>query len=587
MVCPRTAFAIRLTSASLASGHDAYFGCQAVTQSDGTIVGSCVPNSAGQFGFYGFSGTSASAPSMAAVTAILNGRTGTKQGNLNPLLYRLFSTPANGVFHDVTVASSGVSGCSAATASICNNSTPSATGLTGGLAGYLLTPGYDLATGLGSLDVNNLLTASVSATGTATTTTLTGTSGKVSAVATLTFTAVVAPKSGSGTPSGSVQFFANGNPFGSMVTLVNGSATLTAPNTLSNGDYTITAVYSGDSNFQSSTSGSLSLTSFPGGTLATTSVLVVYPNPTTPNLVTNATFTVSPTGSNAVPTGTFTLYQLIGGSAQSLGTVALTNGTVTAPIGSVPVGTYTLNGVYSGDSTYAGSTSSNITLTSVASIPTTTVLSGPASVASGTTPMYSAIVSGLPSGVAVTSTVNLLDNGNPVGAATLTKPATPATNATVTFTPTLAPGPHSLTAMYVGEANTASSTSTPALAVTVAGTAATSATALSGPTSVTAGISVTYTATVTGLNASAADSATVNLLDGASNLGTATLTKAAGTATSGTVTFNVMLPAGPHSLTAMYLGDANSTASHVGCAVGDLRGPRPQRLSRRSSDPPR
>ena len=40
---------------------------------------------------------------------------------------------------------------------MCNNSTPSPTGLTGGLAGYLLTAGYDEVTGLGSINGANLL----------------------------------------------------------------------------------------------------------------------------------------------------------------------------------------------------------------------------------------------------------------------------------------------------------------------------------------------------------------------------------------------------------------------------------------------
>ena len=40
---------------------------------------------------------------------------------------------------------------------MCNNSTPGPSGLSGGLAGYLVGPGYDLVTGLGSIDVANLL----------------------------------------------------------------------------------------------------------------------------------------------------------------------------------------------------------------------------------------------------------------------------------------------------------------------------------------------------------------------------------------------------------------------------------------------
>ena len=130
--------------------HDAYYGCLA---SNG---GNCANNY-----FEYFYGTSNAAPAMAGITALLNQRTGTgtRQGNLNPTLYRLAANPANGVFHDATVATSGVSGCSVSIPSMCNNSTPSPTALTGGLAGYLLTTGYDLATGWGSIDGNNLLNA--------------------------------------------------------------------------------------------------------------------------------------------------------------------------------------------------------------------------------------------------------------------------------------------------------------------------------------------------------------------------------------------------------------------------------------------
>jgi hypothetical protein len=42
---------------------------------------------------------------------------------------------------------------------MCNNSTPAPGGLAGGLGGYLLTTGYDLATGLGSVNVIGLLNA--------------------------------------------------------------------------------------------------------------------------------------------------------------------------------------------------------------------------------------------------------------------------------------------------------------------------------------------------------------------------------------------------------------------------------------------
>jgi len=107
-----------------------------------------------------FSGTSATAPSMAGVTALLNQKMGTAQGNLNPTLYALAASVPT-AFHDVTVATSGVGTCNVAIPSVCNNTTPSATALTGGEQGYAVNVGYDEVTGLGSLNVANFMTATV------------------------------------------------------------------------------------------------------------------------------------------------------------------------------------------------------------------------------------------------------------------------------------------------------------------------------------------------------------------------------------------------------------------------------------------
>jgi subtilase family serine protease len=133
-----------------ASVREGYFTCVAAQGASCEVVD-------GSFRYLLSGGTSASAPSMAGIAALLNQQAGGAQGNLNPRLYALAADPANGVFHDVTVASSGVAGCNAATPSPCNNSTPGPGGLSGGLAGYLVGTGYDLATGLGSIDVAKLL----------------------------------------------------------------------------------------------------------------------------------------------------------------------------------------------------------------------------------------------------------------------------------------------------------------------------------------------------------------------------------------------------------------------------------------------
>lgn len=141
-----------------AAEHDGYLGCFAAggasceTTNQGTAVSV-------------FYGTSATAPAMAGIAALLNTKMGAAQGNLNPMLYGLAASSQD-VFHDVTPASSGVTGCTVEEPSMCNNSTPGVSSLSGGLAGYSVGMGYDQATGLGSVDVAKLLSAA--ATGDAT-----------------------------------------------------------------------------------------------------------------------------------------------------------------------------------------------------------------------------------------------------------------------------------------------------------------------------------------------------------------------------------------------------------------------------------
>ena len=231
-----------------ASGHDAYFGCFAAGG------GNCVVQNGG-FGFVFFSGTSAAAPDMAGITALLNQNAGAAQGELNSNLYRLAGTPSNNVFHDATVATSGVSGCVVTAPSMCNNSTPSSTSQTGGLSGYLLGTGYDEVTGWGSINVAKLL-ANWGTSLAASTTTVGASQNPILVGASFTLTATVTSTSG-GTPTGTVAFLENGSLLGSSA--LNGSAVATlATSSLAAGTQTITARYSGDSNFADCTSNSLS-----------------------------------------------------------------------------------------------------------------------------------------------------------------------------------------------------------------------------------------------------------------------------------------------------------------------------------------
>jgi subtilase family serine protease len=102
-------------------------------------------------------GTSVGAPTFAAVVAILNQATqSTGLGNINPTIYSLAaSTPA--AFHDITTGNNKVP-CTSGTPTTgpasarCPTTAPFVIGFTAGT-------GYDLVTGLGSIDANKLVTS--------------------------------------------------------------------------------------------------------------------------------------------------------------------------------------------------------------------------------------------------------------------------------------------------------------------------------------------------------------------------------------------------------------------------------------------
>jgi MYXO-CTERM domain-containing protein len=99
-------------------------------------------------------GTSAATPSFAGVLAIVNQAVIAKGGaaglgNVNPTLYAL-SKSAPTAFHDIVTGNNDVP-CTPSTDPQCPSS--------GTYGGYEAGPGYDQATGLGSIDVNNLVTA--------------------------------------------------------------------------------------------------------------------------------------------------------------------------------------------------------------------------------------------------------------------------------------------------------------------------------------------------------------------------------------------------------------------------------------------
>jgi subtilase family serine protease len=325
---------ISFTSAA----HDGYYGCYAAGGGACTL---------GYFEY--FYGTSAAAPSMAGVVALLNEEKGGAQGALNPKLYLLANLdPA--AFHDTTVGSSGVSGCVLTIPSICNNSTPSPATLSGGLQGYEVNAGFDLATGWGSIDVAQLLSNWSSYQTSLTTVALSVSPGTtIAAGQKATLTAKVSASSGS--PSGSVTFSVGTFVLG-KANVSGGKAVLAASSAgVQPGTYPVVASYAGTAVFTPAQSKALNVTV----TSSAPTVTTLSASPTTVTAGGKVTLTAQATSSAGTPSGSVTFYY----GSLALGSASLASGTaaLSASSAGAPAGTYGITATYGGGSGFGASTS--------------------------------------------------------------------------------------------------------------------------------------------------------------------------------------------------------------------------------------
>jgi hypothetical protein len=154
-------------------------------------------------------GTSASSPSFAGIVAILNQATGERLGNINPMLYELAAaSSASSVFHDVVSGNNEVVCGPGATdaGDPPDGDWPDAGCGAAGLNGYVAIPGYDCASGNGSVDAYNLVSAWLGATPTETV--LVPSPTITSEGDTVTLTATVDVKGTNPNPVGGVVTFA-------------------------------------------------------------------------------------------------------------------------------------------------------------------------------------------------------------------------------------------------------------------------------------------------------------------------------------------------------------------------------------------
>jgi len=377
-----------------------------------------------------------------------------------------------------------------------------------------------------------------------TTTALTTSASSITFGESITLTATIAKgDSTSGSPTGSVQFFSGTTSLGTA-TLTDGVATLSTTS-LPAGSDSVTARYLGDSTFAPSTSSVSTVTVSPS---ATTSTLTATPNPSPFGQSVTLTVTiaaVSPGAGN--PTGTVEFFN----GATSLGTATISDGKATLTSTTIPAGTASLTAHYEGDANFQASVSPAVSQTITPTASTTTNLStSESSIVVGQQITLTATVA--PSSQdsnSLTGTVEFFSGTTSLGTATLT-------DGTATLQSTALPlGSDAITARYEGDSNFAPSTSS-ASTVTVAQAATTSAVTAS-PNPSALGNSVTLTATITVTSpGSGTPTGTVEFFNGSTSLGQATI-DSHGVATMTTLS----LPLGANSLTAVYSGDANFTAS--------------------------
>jgi len=216
-----------------------------------------------------FGGTSVAAPTFAGILAMVEQKLGPNPttgkyglGNIGPNLYGLASV-AN-VFHDITSGSNSV---------YCIQGTPNCSN--GGPIGYNAGVGYDQATGLGSIDANQLVnnwTAGVptgigSAIGTKLTNTSLTTSFPLCAISSgsIGFNINVNSVGSTTVPTGTFQILVDNVPTGAPIPLNNGTGLYTLDTTkLSSGGHNVSAIYSGDANFAGSKGSLLSNSSNTG-----------------------------------------------------------------------------------------------------------------------------------------------------------------------------------------------------------------------------------------------------------------------------------------------------------------------------------
>ncbi len=448
-------------------------------------------------------GTSASSPAMAGIMALVDQKYG-RQGQADFTLYALArQQPA--VFHDITVGTNNVP---------CAQGSPNCS-LDGdgdglfSLQEYPAGAGYDLASGLGSVDGNLLVTDWNKVSFTAATTTLSLAPTTFVHGALVTVNASVAPASGSSVPTGNVVLVAS-TPFpmqrNAAFPLVAGAADGTF-DFFPGGTYQVTAQYSGDGVFGPSTSTPVTLTVTPE---PSNILFIIYgPNGDVVNgpaqagyggrwILSALPFGLNGDEANGLATGSVTFTDGANTHVEplnSIGNAAYSPGLADLPVGSNPI---MLS--YAGDASYQASTAGPFIITITKGDPGLFIpFVEPSVPENGSLTVDVVLGSGF--GTPPTGSVSVS-----LGANVVVAPLVPTDNyagfphavATATLTNFPATGSFPLTVSYPGDSNWTPSNQSYATPISVVASAlkASTTTFSASPSSITRFQSTNFTATV-------------------------------------------------------------------------------------------
>jgi hypothetical protein len=430
--------------------------------------------------FSGVGGTSAATPAFSGMLAQVVQSTGSRLGQANNVLYKMAANNYSTVFHDVTIGNNSV---------VCATGSPDC-GSNGFTTGYDAAAGYDLASGLGSVDAAAMLANWSSAVGASSDTTLTinGSASPVSVThgANLSFGVKVNPSTATGSAGLVTTETAaagaptlNGQPV--LIPISNGTGT-TLYNGLPGGQYTVYATYSGDTNTAASQSTpiSVNIAAEASSTLLSESVYTPLDVPvTTLNAIPYGAYIFLDmsvygtaegfTASLGSATGTMTIFD----NGTQIGTAPITSGNfasfpaVLSGVYPYAVGTHKVTATFPGDPSYKSNTSNEVDFTVVQGSTTSTLYAADPTVAPTQSDVIQVQVTTSSLASAPTGTISLTANGNTLATSSSFQAShnisTGAAFSYVSFSvqgTQLQKGANTLTATYSGDNNYIGSTGT-------------------------------------------------------------------------------------------------------------------------------